>query len=196
MHEMTINLLLDDATYEKVQAGLWTIGGMALDNGHRVRKHIPTVKDAVKDNAGKALELVANHKGKVLVAAGAAAAGTAIGYFLQRDKRKSKKRVKKALREYIDVAKNGTLTVEVLDELIAALDQARDVFGDAEIPVNLDAQSVMLLMQSIYDYTKRMAEVNQVNPDLIIKPQFISDGNIVDLRYYLHTQKTFMEQPA
>lgn len=56
MPVVNVNLLVDEKTYDAVQAGVLELCGMAknIDN-KRVAKHIPAVADAAKEGAAKAL---------------------------------------------------------------------------------------------------------------------------------------------
>ena len=90
-----------------------------IDN-KRVVKHISAVADAAKEGAAKAIDFIRVHKkGAVIVGGiliiGSAVAG-AVDYIATRDKRNLEKRFAQNLQTYLDAAKDGKLTVEILDK--------------------------------------------------------------------------------
>ena len=63
MPVMNVNLLLDEATYAGVKSGMLELCGMVKDtDSKKVRKHLPTVIDATKEGASKAIDIVREHK--------------------------------------------------------------------------------------------------------------------------------------
>ena len=69
---------------------------------------------------------------------GSAVAG-AIGYIATRDKRNLEKRFAQNLQTYLDAAKDGKLTVEILDNLMNSLDEFSN--DDPSKAVNLKIKS-------------------------------------------------------
>ncbi len=201
MPVVNVNLLVDEKTYAGIQAGVLELCGMAknVDN-KRVAKHLPTVVDAAKEGAAKAIDFIRIHKkgalilGGILIVGGAAA-GT-VGYFATRDKRKREKQFAKNLQIYLDAAKESKLTIEILDKLINSLDAISN--DDPSKSVNLRISTLQFsdLIYSIFDYTMRLAEANNINPTLISKPKILKKKTYTDLQYYLNMQKTIFEQAA
>ena len=62
-----IYLNIDDKTYEGVKSGALELYGLAknVDN-KRIAKHIPTITDAAKEGASKAIDFVRLHQRKPL----------------------------------------------------------------------------------------------------------------------------------
>ena len=125
MPVMNVNLVLDDATYAGVKAGIYELGGLVKNaDNKRVKKHLPTVVDATKEGAAKAIDMIREHKkgllviGGVLIVGGAAAG--AVTYISQKDKIKAKKKFGEALEVYLNAAKEGTLTSNLIDDLLAS----------------------------------------------------------------------------
>ena len=59
MPVMNVNLVLDDATYAGVKAGIYELGGLVKNaDNKRVKKHLPTVVDATKEGAAKAIDMI------------------------------------------------------------------------------------------------------------------------------------------
>lgn len=196
-----VNLLVDKKTYAAVQAGVLELCGMAknIDN-KRVAKHIPAVADAAKEGAAKAIDFIRVHKkGAVIVGGiliiGSAVAG-AIGYIATRDKRNLEKRFAQNFQAYLDAAKDGKLTVEILDNLINSLDKLSKDKPSKAVNLKIKSSQFSDLIHSIFDYTICLAEANNISPAIISKPKILKKKTYSDLQYYLNMQKTVFEQAA
>lgn len=193
---VNVTLDLDIDTYEKVKAGTYELLGMVKDHNHRVKKHLPTVVDSAKEGTAKAIDIVRNHKKELLIVGGIVIVGGAIigtvSHFTQKEKQKAKQHLGESFQAYIDAAQNGSLTVEIVDTLITDLDLVSKLYKDDVIPFNLSAKQLSVLFNSIYDYTKRMAEANKINPPTISAPKLFKKSTITDLQNYLHIQKKIL----
>ena len=193
---VNVTLDIDDDLYAKVLAGSLELCGMVKDGKHRVRKHLPAVVDSAKDGAAKAIDFVrANQKAVIIVGGIAAAGGAIIGtvsYFTQKEKRRAKKHLGKSFQAYINAAKDGVLTAEIVDALIKDLDTVSKLYQDDSIPLNLSAKQLSELLFSIYNYTKQMATANSVNATTIHAPKVFRKNTVIDLQNYLHIQKEIL----
>ena len=196
MPVVNVNLLVDEKTYAAVQAGVLELCGMAknIDN-KRVAKHIPA-----KEGAVKAIDFIRVHKkGTVIVSGiliiGSAVAG-AIGYIATRDKRNLEKQFAQNLQTYLDAAKDGKLTVEILDNLINSLDELSNDNPSKAVNLKIMPSQFSDLIQTIFDYTICLAEANNISPTLISKPKILKKKSYSDLQYYLNMQKNIFEQAA
>ena len=201
MPVVNVNLLVDEKTYAGVKAGVLELCGMAknVDN-KRVAKHIPAVADAAKEGAVKAIDFIREHKKGAIVIGGVLIVGGAItgtvGYIATRDQRKCEKQFAKNLQIYLDAAQEGNLTIEILDALIDSLNALSKDNPSKTVDLKITASQFSGLIRSIFDYTIRLAEANNIDPALISKPKMLKKKTYLDLQYYLDMQKSIFEQVA
>ena len=200
MPVVNVNLALDDKTYAGVMTGALELCGMVKDQNHRIRKHLPTVVDSAKEGASKAIDIVRGHKTAVITVGGLLIVGGVVvgtvSYFSHREKRKAEKQFSKALQKYIDDAKAGNLTIEVLDSLISSIDSLSKYNKDGQIPLNISAKQLADLFNGIYDFTKRMAEANEFDAHNIKAPSRFSKNKVLDLQNYLSIQREILSKVA
>ena len=201
MPVVNVNLVLDDKTYAGVMSGVLELCGLVKDvSNHRIRKHLPTVADSAKESASKAIDLVRENKTAVLIVGGVLVVGGAavgvISYFSQREKRKVEKQFSKSLQEYIDSAKSGELSIDILDRLISSIDNLMKYSPNGEFPLNISAKQMSDLFNSIYDFTKRMAEANNYDSHHIKLPGRSSKSKVLDLQQYLNIQREILSNAS
>ena len=201
MPVMNVNLLLDDSIYAGVKAGLYELSGLVKNaNNKRVKRHLPTVVDATKEGATKAIDMIREHKKGLFIVSGVLVVGGAVAgavtYISQRDKIKAKKRFAETLEIYLNSAQEGTLTSNLIDDLLASIEVVSKFSKDGSVPINLTSKQLYSLFDSIYDFTKRMADANNVNTEEIKAPSNLSKGKILDLRNYLVMQKQIFDNAA
>lgn len=88
------------------------------------------------------------------------------------------------------------MTVDILDKLINSLDVLSNDDPSKAINLKISPSQFSDLLHSIFDYTIRLAQANNINPALISKPKILRKKNYSDLQYYLNMQKTIFEQAA
>ena len=201
MPVMNVNLVLDDATYAGVKAGIYELGGLVKNaDNKRVKKHLPTVVDATKEGAAKAIDMIREHKKGLLVIGGVLIVGGAVAgavtYISQKDKIKAKKKFGETLEVYLNAAKEGTLTSNLIDDLLASIEIVSKFSKDGAVPINLTSKQLYSLFNSFYDFTKRMADANNVTTKGIKAPSKLSKSKILDLQNYLVMQKQILDNAA
>ena len=201
MPVVPIYLNIDDRTYAGVKAGALELCGLAknVDN-KRIAKHIPAVADAEKDGAAKAIDFIREHKRGTLVIGGilivgGATAGT-VGYISHRKQRKLDKQFGEALQNYLEAARNGDLTLDILNALISAIEAVEQANPNKSINLNVSTSQFSELIHCIFDYTLRLAEANNFNAQIINRPKYFKKKTADDLKYYLNMQRQIFEQAA
>lgn len=196
-----VNLLVDEKTYQGVKAGVLEICGMAKNvESKKIAKHIPAVADATKEGAAKAFDYVKLHKKGFILAGGAIVAAGSVagvaGYVATRNKRKREKHFANCLQVYLIAAKNGELTVDMIDDLSNSLEVLSNGNPSKTINLKITASQFSDLIYSIFDYTIRLAKANNISTKSISKPKLSKKNTFADLQYYLNWQKSIFEQAA
>lgn len=201
MPVVNVNLYVDEKTYAGVMSGAFELCGMAKNiKNHRVVKHIPTVVDAAKEGGAKAIDIIREYrKGAFLIGGflvvGGAVAGT-VGYIRNKGKRKLEIQFAKALQEYLDAAKEGKLTSEILDSLNSSLDAILKENSVNPVDLKISSSQFSELINAVFDYTQRLAKANNIGTESINRPKILKKKNYTDLQYYLNMQKYIFEQVA
>lgn len=201
MPVVPIYLDIDEKTYTGVKAGIYELYGLAknVDN-KRVAKHIPAVADAAKEGASKAIDFVRLHQKGTIIAGGILVVGGTIagtvGYVTHRKQRKLDKQFGIALQEYLDAARSGTLNIDILNTLISSIEAIEKNNPKKAINLNISAAQFSDLINCIFDFTKRLAEANNINTRFINRPKYFQKKTADDLKYYLNMQKQIFEQAA
>lgn len=199
MPVVNVNLLVDDKVYTGIQTGILELCGMVKNaDNKKVVKHLPTVADAAKDGTIKAVDFIRKHKKGTLIAGGVLIAvgviGGTVGYISSRDKRTREKVFAENFQIYLDAAKEGKLTIDILSNLINSIESLEKGKGSESIDLKISTSQFSELIFSLFDYTKRFAEANDINTTLINKPKLIKKKDFSDLQYYLNLQKSIFEQ--
>lgn len=201
MPVVPVNLVLDEKTYAGVLSGALELGGLVKDKElKRVRKHLPTVAKETKSGVAKAVAVIKDHKGAAIgvgIGAAVVAAGVgAITYFTQKDKRKAEKQFSKSLHIYLQSAQKGEISLEIVEALIADLEVVSKFYENKELPLKLTAKDLTTLFYSIYDFTKRLAEANNISVSELKAPHKFKKNTVVDFQNYLRIQKEILEKAA
>lgn len=201
MPVVPIYLNIDNKTYEGVKSGVLELYGLAknVDN-KRIAKHIPVVADAAKEGASKTIDFVRLHQKETFIISGVLAIGGTIagtvGYVAHRKQRKLERQFGLALQEYLDSARNGTLNIDILNTLINSIEAIEKNNPKKSINLNISATQFSDLINCIFDFTKRLAEANNINTRSINCPKYFQKKASDDLKYYLNMQKQIFEQAA
>lgn len=129
--------------------------------------------------AEKAFEIAKNNKKLVIGAAVVIGVATIAGTTVAIAHHKKKIAFQEAFNSYVEEIRKGTLNVETITNLEAALSNMHTV--------ELKPSELSMLVDHIRNYTKYLAENNEI--DFKIKE---SDTPIIDLKRYLAMQKKIL----
>ena len=201
MPVIPVYLNIDEQTYAGIKAGVLELCGMAKNiENKRIAKHIPVVADAAKKGASTAIDFIQNHKKGAFILSGVliiggTIAGT-IGYVSSQKQRELEKQFGEALQNYLESARNGTLTVEELNLLIEAIERIENRNLSKKIDLHISASQLSDLIYCIFDYTVRLAQINSFNVKSINRPKYFKEKTADDLKYYLNIQREILQQTA
>ena len=181
-----INVCVPDDIYDDILNGSLELYGLVKDAEHKVRKHLPTIKNAAENGVKKAAEVIKEHKNASIVVGVALAVGTGVAVTVSCVSCSKKKKditfFNKCLESYYTSIKEGTLNEEIIDKLLYSL----DILEQKKISVKMSPSKLSAIVFSVFDYTNKLAEANNQKVK-ISKPK--KKDNIIDIREYLEIQK-------
>ncbi|WP_044495327.1 hypothetical protein [Nesterenkonia massiliensis] len=102
-----------------------------------------------------------------------------------------------ALRAYLEAVQSGTIDSAVLERLDSALEALQSESRDGDLTLDFSTEQSTALVSLVTDYTRKLAEANEVQFGEVPEAPTTSDGNpIVDLRYRLEIQKRIIDDAA
>lgn len=104
------------------------------------------------------------------------------------------KTFKENLTTYLIAVKEGSITIEILTDLINSLDDLKMHSDNKKINLSLSFDELDIIGNLLYEYTNKLAADNDVT---VIETEnltpFQQDKAIINLQYYLETQKRIFE---
>ena len=189
-----VALDVPDDIYREVLNGTIEIMGLAKDQNHRIRKHIPTIIQAGKDGTKTAIEVIKEHKGAAILVGGLLAIGvgatTTIAVLKQERNKKNNQIIITALNNYIEKAKSGNISADVINNLISVLNE-NNTSGNS---INIDEKQLFDLVNCIYHYTLSLANANHYNVNLSSPKKH--ENSIIILTEYLNAQKSIIDNAS
>jgi len=204
-----VTLAVPDDLYAGIVNGYLELAGLVKDRNHVIRKHLPRVADIVpKKNAAKkmksssAIQVLKNNKGIAIGVGIVVAVGTGVAYAVHSIKEKKAEKVEecvenfqKALKTYLKATKSGKLNGKVVDSLLDALAEVEKSKAGNSVMLSIPSSQLNELINSIFDYTKRLADANELNMQ-IRDPKKGNKNSISNLQSYLEIQKQIIEKVA
>lgn len=203
--------VVQDAFYipESIMTGILTgkyrrIGGVVRVAAGPGKGQIVKILDPVKvaENksaeslAAKGLRVVRTHKkafivgGIIIVAAGT---GAFIYHKVKSQEPEVLKNFRTVLGKYINAIREGTMTLELINEMTNALEELKHHKDYGQFVIELKVEDMEVLVDKIHDYTLKLASDNGVAYDDSKR----NGGNAVtELESYLKVQKKVFERAA
>lgn len=207
-----VNLAVPDEIYSDIMKGTLEIAaGVVRDNKGVIRKHLPKVANVAKDNKAvkavaankNAIQIVKNLKVVGIVVGAAAAVGGGVAYMVHRHKEKKAEALEEcianfqnALKAYLKAAKAGAINAKVVDNLLEALEEVRNSKAGDAVMLSIPATQLNQLINSIFDYTRQLAEANAFTDAHVKSPKRGSKNSMVNLQSYLEIQKQIIAKAA
>lgn len=148
-------IIVPESVYKDFVLGNVEIKGLAknIDNG-RVVKHLDTLETDDDSNAGVALAIGA------IVALTAIVAGVTVR-LVSKAKQKKVEEFKACLNNYITAANEQTLTTEIIDNLIAAMDKLKRSTRK-KVVVEFSTEELAALVECLCNHTQTIAQANNI----------------------------------
>lgn len=164
----------------------------------QIVKHLKPVDIPVAEEAtglvAKVAKFAKSNK-KTLIIGGVAVAvvggGTAIYYGVKNHEPAVVADFRKALSQYIEAIRNGTMEVEKINLLMNALEKMKQHKDFDKFVIKLSAEDFDILVNRIHDYTIKLAQDN--NYDITDENESAGDNTIINLQNYLKIQKSIFE---
>lgn len=153
------DIVVPDNLLPDIMSGAIDIMGLAknADNG-RIVKHLDAYDSDNGDSAAGAV---------VALATVAAAALTALGFGIANYINRNKvKHFKETLNAYVNAVNNKELNVEIINDLISALDKLKGKLRKS-VQVQFSSEELTALIDCLCNHTKTLAEANNIsfNPE-------------------------------
>lgn len=167
-------------------------------NKGRIVKHLKPVDLKAAEQAqgigAKALQFAKSNK-KALIIVGIGT-GIVAGIYHKINNREIEvvTRFRDALEDYICAIRTGNLDMEVIDQLMTAMEELKKYRDYEKISIQLSTEELDVLVNRIYVYTMKLAKDNSV--ELTDVEQGASGSAIINLQNYLNTQKRIFETVA
>lgn len=175
-------------------------GGVVRNHGGQIVKHLKeTIPDDTPAKLAERVATAVKDPRFVVIGVGVVTLASGAAYWIKR--KKSAQRAAGAvevpaslqsysasLTRYLEAARDGNLDVDVIDRLIADLDEIKAETESGAISIEVTPEDARTLVRLVADHTQRLAEANDRDPgDLPALPN--GDGaTIIDLRPYLAAQ--------
>lgn len=153
-----------------------------------------------KDILAKMAAYAAKHPKTVIGVSIGAAAALGFGiYFVVQSKKEPAEiiRYRDTLKAYIEAIRNGTMALEIIEEMISAMDSLKSRPDYEEISIALSSAELDALVTRLCEYTRKLAIDNHVelSPEEEEVP-LLDNHSIIDFRRYLDVQKRIFESVA
>ena len=183
-------------------------GGIVRDTAGHIVKHLKPVQQVAEENAMNVLGAAvaaakANKKLAIGIGAAAAlfAAGGVIVHKVKRDKGSAvvehdSATFNEALSAYCNAIQEGTMTQELIDNLILEIDKLASE-PDDEITIRISKKQLSALSDMMYDYSVALSEANGFSSEVVVRPaDSTTEDALSGFRDCLIYQKEIFEKAA
>lgn len=179
-------------------------GGVVRDaKTGAIVKHLKEVEvPKSKSGRGTILQAIKSHPiATAGIGAGVAAGGVLSAYMVKKKRENGYKKnspecvikFEKSLKTYLRAVRKGKLDGKTIDRLIEDLEAIKKSDAEERISLELSTAELKQLVNMIYDYTKKLAKVNNVKLERFKQH---SSNSIDNLQAYLEVQKHIFTEVA
>lgn len=170
----------------------------------QIVKHLKPVKlsteKQVQSLGAKALQFAKNNQ-KALriigVVSGIAIVGIGVNHIMKNHESKVLTEFRNSLRAYTNAIRKGNLSLDEINNLMTTLEKLKMHKDYLKISIKLSAEDLNVLVNRIYEYTLKLAQDNSIKlTDEDFGAEQSSDNAIINLQWYLKTQKKIFEDAA
>lgn len=172
-------------------------------NKGRIVKHLEPVYMEVAQQAqglvAKAIQFAKNNKKALIIvgiSAGLAATGVGIYYKIKHHDPEVVTKFRASLKTYINEIRKGNLSVDLINDLMACLENLKKHKDYEKINIQLSTEELDVLVNRIFEYTEKLAKDNSIEFTEDELNAQTSDGTILNLQRYLKAQKRIFETAA
>jgi len=167
-------------------------GGVVRNDKGEIVKHLKTV-----NNSKVVLQHVLKNINTYIQIGMLAETGVRSYIRAKRKKPDAVLKFRESLRYYLKVVRNGRLTLDIISDLIERLDELKSSPDFREINIVLSMEDLDILLNQIYEFTKKLAADNEIELNNIEKETHQQFTNlIVTLKHHLETQKYIFQQAS
>lgn len=176
-------------------------GGVVRNQAGHIVTHLKEVPLPKADNSDGINKIVAFAKKNKYILIGTVfvttAAAVGITYIVVKNKKNQKVKIPKCVAdfnqtfiEYIDSIRNGSISGEKINKVIAALEEIKQHQAGGSIDISFSVENVKLLLDMIEDYTMKFAQANSFD---LSDDHFVAEDELCGLKHYLDIQKQIFE---
>ncbi|RWZ60643.1 hypothetical protein EQV77_04935 [Halobacillus fulvus] len=160
------------------------MGGVVRDNEGQIVKHL---RDATKTEV--ILHFAWNNR-ETLIKVGKGGYKLTRLYFDSKKVQQPVVKFKKTLKVYLDALCKGTLTMELISDVMEHLDEVKRISNYEKINILLSMEEIVVLMNGMFEYTKKLASDNAIELTSLEKKKPSQSENLITiLERFLKTQK-------
>lgn len=182
-------------------------GGIVRDHGGRIVKHLKPVVREVSEQGANAVQKavgLAKKNPKATIVAGAVGAAAAVGVTIVAvarhvsDSRKPNEkevhleRFNAAMEAYLESLRNQSLSLEVVKELMAAIEELREKVSEGDSNIEISGDDFRRLVELVHAYTERLGKANRTR----LKKSRSPRGTVEYLYHDLQSQAEILERAA
>ncbi|MFX3636861.1 MAG: hypothetical protein ACE3L7_02280 [Candidatus Pristimantibacillus sp.] len=179
--------IISDDIIKKIDTGEYKrIGGVVRDNKGQI---VTLPRDATMT---KVILHYAWNNRDTLIKVGKGGYKLARLYSDSKKKQQPVVKFRKAFKVYLDAVCKGTLTMELISDVMERFDEVKRIHEKINIPLSME--EIDMLMNGMFEYTKILASDNGVELTSLEKETPSRSVNpIINLQCFLETQKRIFE---